>query len=219
LWGYADTVPARYRDAQPFAEGTAWVQRPGAHTWELIGEDGRVLIDASTGYLMAAEFSGGLAWVSREPAGGWFAIDQRNRVIIPGGFDDVRPFRRGVAPVCRGGWGAIDRHGRMVVPPKYRAFTTVLAGGRRVDGFTEEGLAVVDAGDRLGVVDQRGRVVVPPAHAAVVIHPVAFLIGDGRGRWGALDRRGEPLIDPVHASETDVTNAIDRLLADTRPVL
>jgi hypothetical protein len=219
LWGYEDAVPARYRDAQPFAEGAAWVRRPGAHTWELIGEDGRVLIDGSAGYLGATGFSGGLAWVSRDRVGGWFAIDQRDRVIIPGGFDDVRPFHRGVAPVCRGGWGAVDRHGRMVVPAKFRAFATVLAGGRRLDGFTEEGLAVVDAGDRLCVVDQRGRMVVPPAHAALVIHPVAFLIGDGRGRWGALDRRGEPLIDVVHASETDVTDAIDRLLADTRPVL
>jgi tetratricopeptide (TPR) repeat protein len=219
LWGYAGAVPARYRDAQPFAEGAAWVRRPGAHTWELIGEDGRTLIDGSAGYLGATGFSGGLAWVSREPVGGWFAIDQQDRVIIPGGFDDVRPFRRGLAPVCRGGWGAIDRHGRMVLPAKYRAFATVLAGGRRIDGFTCEGLAVVDAGDRLGVVDQRGRMVVPPAHAALVIHPVAFLIGDGRGRWGALDRRGEPLIDVVYASETDVTDAIDQLLADTRPVL
>jgi tetratricopeptide (TPR) repeat protein len=219
LWGYAGAAPARYRDAQPFAEESAWVRRPGAHTWELIGEDGEVLIDSSAGYLGATVFSGGLAWVSREPAGGWFAIDRQNRVIIPGGFDDVRPFRRGVAPVRRGGWGAIDRHGRMVVPPKYRAFATVLAGGRKVEGFTAEGLAVVDAGDRLGVVDQRGRVVVAPAYPVLVIHPVAFLIGDGRGRWGALDRRGEPLIDVVHSSEADVTNSIDRLLADTRPVL
>jgi tetratricopeptide (TPR) repeat protein len=219
LWGYASAVPARYRDAQPFAEEAAWVRRPGAHTWELIGADGRVLIDSAAGYLRATGFSGGLAWVSREPAGGWFAVDQHNRVIIPGAFEEVRPFRRGVAPVRRGGWGAIDRHGRMVVPAKYQAFATVLAGGRKVEGFTDEGLAVVDAGDRLGVVDQRGQVVVAPAYPVLVIHPVAFLIGDGHGRWGALDRRGEPLIDVMHAGEEDVTHAIDRLLADTRPVL
>jgi tetratricopeptide (TPR) repeat protein len=219
LWGYAGAAPARYRDARPFAEGAAWVRRPGAHTWELIGEDGRVLIDSSAGYLGSTEFCGGLAWVSREPVGGWFAIDQQNQVIIPGGFDDVRPFQRGVAPVRRGGWGAIDRHGRMVVPPKYRAFATTLAGGRRVEGFTAEGLAVVDTGDGLGVVDQRGRVVVAPAYPNLVIHPVAFLIGDERGLWGALDRHGEPLIDVVHAGEADVTKAIDQLLADTRPVL
>jgi hypothetical protein len=219
LWGYGGAIPARYSDAQPFHEGAAWVRRPRSHCWELIAEDGRTLIDASPGYLQATEFSGGLAWVSRNEAGAWFAIDQQNRVIIPGGFEDVRPFRRGVAPVRRAGWGAIDRHGQLVVPPKYRAFATVLAGGRRVDGFTEEGLAVIDAGDRLGVIDQAGQLLVPPVHAMLVIHPVAFLIGDRTGRWGALDRHGQPLVDVVHANETDVTKAIDLLLADTRPVL
>ena len=99
------------------------------------------------------------------------------------------------------------------------AFATVLAGGRTVEGFTDEGLAVVDAGDRLGVVDQRGQVVVAPAYRVLVIHPVAFLIGDGHGRWGALDRNGDPLIDVTHPSQADVTEEIDRLLADTRPVL
>jgi hypothetical protein len=39
------------------------------------------------------------------------------------------------------------------------------------------------------------------------------------GRWGALDRRGELLIDPVHPTPAAVTAEIDRLLADTRPVL
>jgi hypothetical protein len=48
---------------------------------------------------------------------------------------------------------------------------------------------------------------------------VAFLIGGGNGQWGALDRRGEPLIDPVHPSRGDVMDEIDRLLADTKPVL
>jgi len=105
------------------------------------------------------------------------------------------------------------------VQPKYRAFATVLTGGRRVEGFTDEGLAVVDAGDRYGVVDRTGQFLVAPVHAAVVIHPVAFLIADRHGHWGALDRDGEPMIDFVHASEKYVTDAIERLLADPRPVL
>jgi hypothetical protein len=78
---------------------------------------------------------------------------------------------------------------------------------------------VVDLGGRRGVVDRTGQVVVPPAHPALVIHPVAFLVGTGNGRWGALDRRGEPLIDPVHPSRAAVVKEIERLLADTSPVL
>lgn len=223
-WGYTGpggvfAVPPRYAEARPFQEGAAWVRRPESLAWELIDESGTPLIDASSGYLGAGSFSDGLAWVSRAATGGWFAIDRQNRPAVPGRFDEVRPFRRGVAAVRRGGWGAIDRHGRFVVQPRYRAFATVLSGGRHVDGFTDEGLAIIDAGDGRGVVDRSGRLVVPPVHAGLVIHPVAFLIADRNGRWGALDRRGAPLIEVGYAGRADVMDEIDRLLADTEPVL
>jgi tetratricopeptide (TPR) repeat protein len=219
LWGYVGALAPQFAEAQPFREGLAWVRRPQSRAWELIDDSGRPVVDERSGYLMAHAYSDGLAWVSRDEVGGWFGVDRAGRVVVPGGFDEVRPFRRGVAPVRRGGWGAIDRHGRVVVPPKYRGFVTILAGGRRMDGFTDEGLAVVDAGDRLGVVDRAGQLLVAPVHARLVIHPVAFLIGDRNGRWGALDRAGEPLIDVVHRTEADVADAIDALLSDTRPVL
>jgi hypothetical protein len=69
------------------------------------------------------------------------------------------------------------------------------------------------------VVDRAGRVLVEPVHPAVVIHPVAFLITDGSHRWGALDRHGRPLIPPTHPSRMGVSDEIDRLLSDSRPVL
>ncbi len=223
-WGYRDAdssvaVPPRYADAQPFHDDVAWVRRPESAAWELIDLDGETVVDASAGYVGANSFSDGLAWVSRDGQGGWFAIDRTGRTVIGGGFDDVRPFRRGVAAVRRGGWGAVDRAGRMVVPPRYATFVTALTDGRYVDGFTDEGLAIVETRNGKGVVDRGGRVVVAPRHPELVIHPVAFLVGDGAGRWGAVDRRGEPLIDVVHASRTAVTDEIDRLLADTYPLL
>jgi uncharacterized protein (UPF0261 family) len=61
--------------------------------------------------------------------------------------------------------------------------------------------------------------IVPPVHPAMAIHPVAFLVAAPDGRWGALDRRGEPLIEPAHPSRAAVMDEIDRLLADTKPVL
>ncbi|WP_346016014.1 WG repeat-containing protein [Couchioplanes caeruleus] len=224
LVGYADSngdvvIAESFADAQPFSEGAAWVRRPHAAAWELIDETGALLIDESSAYLQALPFSDGLAWVSRDPAGGWFAVDWHNRVIVPGGFDDVRPFRRGVAPVRRGGWGAIDRHGRVVVHPKYRAFATELSAGGPVDGFTEEGLAVVDAGDRFGVVDRTGQLRVQPVHARLLIHPAAFLVGDRDGRWGALDRDGEPLVGVTYRDPAEVVQEIERLIPDDRPVL
>ncbi|MEV4637366.1 WG repeat-containing protein [Actinoplanes sp. NPDC049548] len=224
LFGYADSngdvvIPEVYAEAQPFREGAAWVRRPQAAAWELIDESGTQLLDDSSAYLQALPFEDGLAWVSREPAGGWFAVDWHNRVIVPGGFEEVRPFRRGVAAVRRNGWGALDRHGRIVVQLKYRGFATVLTGGGAVDGFTEEGLAVVDAGGRFGVVDRTGRLLVPPVHAELLIHPAAYVVRDEQGRWGALDRQGEPLVDLAHPKPADVVRDIDRLSSDTRPVL
>jgi tetratricopeptide (TPR) repeat protein len=224
-WGYNGpdgelAVAPSYADVQPFRDGVAWVRRPEVETWELIDESGELLIGASAGYLGVGSFSDGLAWVSRDGAGGWVAIDRSNRVVISTGYEDVRQFRRAVAAVRRGGkWGAVDKMGRVLVQPAYDAFTTALTDGRYIDGFTDEGLAIVDQGGRKGVVDRAGKVIVPPRHPAIVIHPVAFLVAGPSGQWGALDRGGEPLIDPVHPSRAVVIDEIDRLLADTKPVL
>jgi hypothetical protein len=225
LWGFTDAdgetvVPARYADIQPFRDGVAWVRRPESETWELIDEAGEALIEARNGYLGVSSFAGGLAWVSRDGNGRWIAIDRSNNVTISTGFDDVRPFRRGVAAVRRNGhWGAVDGVGRVIVPFAYDMFATALSDGRYIDGFSDEGLAVVQVGGRKGVVDRSGRTLVDPTFSSLVIHPVSFLMTDDDGRWGALDRKGRILIDPTHPSRVSVTMEIDRLLADARPVL
>ncbi|WP_433302457.1 WG repeat-containing protein [Actinoplanes sp. CA-030573] len=220
LWGYVGAVPPRYAQAQPFADELAWVRRPDAAAWELIDLAGEVVIDASAGYLAAERFSEGLAWVSRDEDGGWYAIDRLNRLIVPGGFDDAKAFHHGLALIKRGGWGVIDRHGRVLVQPRYRAFLTPLVSGGPIEGFTDEGLAVVEGdGERFGVVDRTGRLIVPPEHAAVVIHPTAFLVSDRFGLWGALDRDGRPLIELRYREQADVLDEIDRRLTDGRPVL
>ncbi len=223
-WGFADesgelVIAPGYADVQPFRDDVAWVRRPESETWELIDEEGKRLIEAHSSYLGVGSFSDGLAWVSRDGNGGWIAIDKTNQVVIGSGFDDVRPFRRGVAAVRKGGWGAVDSRGKVLVPFIYHGFATALTDGRYMDGFTDEGLAIVDEGGRKGVVDRTGQVIVRPAHPAVVIHPVAFLIAAPNGRWGALDRKGRPLIEPKLPSRAAVMDEIDRLLADTKPVL
>lgn len=220
LWGYTGqdgemVIPARYAEAQPFHDGLAWVRRPDTDRWSLINLLGTTVIPPS--YRAAHPFSDGLAWVVGE--GGWTAIDATGTVQVPPNFAEVRPFRRGLAAVRREGWGAVDRTGRIVVPTRYHGFVTELADGQQVDGFTDEGLAVVDVAGRRGVVDRTNAVLVPPTHPMLVIHPVAFLFGNETGRWGALDRRGLPLIDPVHRDRDEVLEEIDRLLTDANPVL
>jgi len=205
---------------QPFREGVAWVRPVGIETWGLLAEDGRLLIDPRQGYLGVGSFSDDVAWVSRDGNGGWFAIDKTNRVVIQSGFDDVRPFRRGIAIVRqRGKWGAVEKNGRLAVQFAFDAFATGHADGRYVEGFTDEGLAIVEAGGRKGVIDRAGRVVVPLAYPTLVIHPVAFLFTDPNHRWGAIGRDGKLLVQPTHASRMAVTNELEQLLADTRPLL
>jgi tetratricopeptide (TPR) repeat protein len=224
-WGFTDAdgetcIPAKYVDVQPFRDGVAWVQRPGYRSWELIDEAGETLIRTRSGYTGVSSFSDGLAWVTRGETGKWIAVDKTDAITIPAGFDDVRPFRRGMAAVRRGDrWGAVDGVGRVVVPFRYDAFATAMSDGRYIDGFSDEGLAVVELAGRKGVVDRTGRVLVEPVHPALVIHPVAFLITDAGHRWGALDRHGRLIIRPSHPSRMAVTEEIDRLLADTRPML
>ncbi|MCX5066477.1 WG repeat-containing protein [Micromonospora lupini] len=220
LWGYTDhagdlVIPARYAEAQPFHDGLAWVRRPDTDRWSLINLLGTTVIPPS--FRAVRPFSDGLAWVVTD--GGWTAIDPTGAVQVPPNFADVRPFRRGLAAVKREGWGAVDRTGRIVVPTRYHGFVTELTEGGPVDGFTDEGLVVVDVAGRRGVVDRTGAVLVQPSYPMVVIHPVAFLVGSGGGRWGALDRRGAPLIDPVHPDRAAVLEEIDRLLTDANPVL
>ena len=224
-WGYqaadgAWPIGPQFADVQPFRDGVAWVRPVGIETWGLIGEDGRLLIDPRHGYLGVGSFSDGLAWVSRDGLAGWFAVDKSNRIIIQSAFDDVRPFRRGIAIVRqRGKWGAVESTGRLAVQFAFDAFATGLADGRYVEGFTDEGLAIVEVGGRKGVIDRTGRVLVPLAYPTIVIHPVAFLFTDPSHRWGAIGRNGQPLVNPVHASRKAVTDEIERLLADTRPML
>ena len=198
----------------------AWALRPGGHAWELIDEGGRLLIDPGAGYLDVAGFADGRAWVSRDGTNEWIAIDRSNTVLISAGFDDVRPFRRGIAVARRGGlWGAVDAEGRVVVAFRYDGFSTALHDGRYIDGFCDSGLAVVSLDGHKGVVDRTGALIVPPVYSTIVVHPVAFLYSDGTRRWGALDRRGRPLLEPEYPSRITLTDELDRLLTDARPIL
>ena len=224
-WGFASAdggwpIAPQFADVQPFRDGVAWVRPVGVETWGLIDESGRLLIDPRAGYLGVGSFSDGLAWVSRDGQAGWFAVDKTNRVIIQSSFDDVRPFRRGVAIVRqRGRWGAVEKNGRLAVQFAFDAFATGLADGRYVEGFTDEGLAIVEVGGRKGVIDRTGRVLVPLAYPTVVIHPVAFLFTDPNHRWGAIGRNGQALINPIHSSRKSLTDELEHLLADSRPML
>ncbi|MEU8818040.1 hypothetical protein [Actinoplanes sp. NPDC048796] len=141
----------------------------------------------------------------------------RTEAEILGGEPGERP-----GPVLfedENGWGAVDADGLVVVEPKYDRFATALATGGVIDGFTVDGLAVVESDGRQGVIDRTGQVVLPLEHAEVRIHPAAFLVADKFGLWGALGRDGAPMVELTHADRADVIEEIERRLPATRPVL
>ncbi|MEV4347295.1 hypothetical protein AB0J83_22810 [Actinoplanes sp. NPDC049596] len=106
-----------------------------------------------------------------------------------------------------------------VLPEQYDRFATTLAGGETVDGFTVEGLAVVESDGRQGVIDRAGQVVLPLEHAEVRIHPAAFVVADKFGLWGALGRDGAPMIELRYKDRADVIEEIERRGPATRPVV
>jgi hypothetical protein len=222
-WGYADpegdfVIAPEYAFAQPFHEELAWARRPDSAGWTLLDRSGTPLLESA--WPAVRPFSEGLAWVSPDGLGSWVAVDPDGEIVAHQGFDEVRPFRAGRAVVRRGaGWGAVDGNGRVVVPTRYGGFATTLSDEGEIAGFTDEGLAVVEQGGLRGVLDRAGRLLVPAAHPELVIHPAAFLVGDGAGRWGALDREGEPLVRPAHRSRAEVQAEVEALLPDPAPIL
>ncbi|MFF5082634.1 WG repeat-containing protein [Actinoplanes sp. NPDC000266] len=136
--------------------------------------------------------------------------------------EEIGGLRPAVGPTLfqdENGWGAVDEQGQVVVEARYDRFATVLAGGGTIDGFTAEGLAVVESDGRQGVIDRTGQVVLPLEHAEVRIHPAAFLVADRFGLWGALGRDGAPMVELTHSERADVIEEIERRVPATRPVL
>src|SRR5262249_40706982 len=113
-------------------------------------------------------------------------------------------------------WGAVDSVGRVIVPFAYDLFATALSDGRYIDGFSDEGLAVVEVEGLKGVVDRSGRTVVGPASQSRVIHPVPLLVTHQRRRGGARGGSVSALPDPSRVSGT---LELARPLAAARPVL
>ena len=168
-------------------------------------------------------FSDGLAWVSRDGNGGWFAIDKANRVVIQSGFDDVRPFRRGIAIVRQRrqvGRGREERPARGAVRVRRVRHRAAPTAGTSTASPTRAWPSSRSAAARAWSTAPAGCWCRRPTRP-LVIHPVAFLFTDpdqplGRDRTAT----GQPLIEPVHAEPRwRSTDELDQLLADTRPVL
>lgn len=121
--GYIDTsgnvfLPLQFTSAGNFKDRVAMVKRRGRlrrHVSELIDHQGRTVFE-TTKTLEWAGFCEGLAGAYSE--GNWGMIDLAGQIVVAPQFDDVGPFRYGIAPVTRGEWnGFIDRSGKFIWGP------------------------------------------------------------------------------------------------------
>lgn len=117
-------------------------------------------------------------------------IDKEGKVQIPARFDHARPFRDGLAAVCKcstdhtegplcsgafGKWGFIDKTGKLVIDYRFAS----------VSDFSE-GLAACQFEGRFGYIDKAGDLVI----AARFKRQEAFSDGYARTDLGFIDKSG-----------------------------
>lgn len=111
----------------------------------------REMLSASAADVVSAlPFCDGVAAIC--PLGVWKIVDERGVVVaVLDGYDEVKPFREGVAAARRSGrWGYIRTDGTAIVEPRFE-----MAGSMR------EGRAVVRVDGKFGFVDAAGAIVIP----------------------------------------------------------
>jgi hypothetical protein len=135
-------------------------------------------------------FSEGLTPIKSK--GKWGVIDYQGAVIVPLLFDDLRPFREGVAAVrldMNGPYGFLDRTGRVVIEPTFESTMEF-----------RNGLAPASDGRKWGVIDHKGKWVVKPQYDRIGIFREGltwFRLGT---RTGFLAADGTVIIEPRYDS-------------------
>ncbi len=111
-------VATRWRRAQDFSEGLAWVLDPATARWAAIDRDGAVVLTSM--YEDPTPFRDGAARVARD--GRYGVIDRRGRELVPIRYAAVGDVAEGLVAVAAepgGPVGVVDLSGDEVHPPLY----------------------------------------------------------------------------------------------------
>lgn len=148
--------------------------------------------------------------------GKWGFADASMKVVVPVKYDQVFPFKEGLAVVIRdSSYGMVDKRGREVIPPTYNRITESACGvialkvgsdyvlvnreGKRINDEVYEGVLPytcsderipVMRGGKVAFLDNRGRQMTGFDYERIYgfRHGVAPVMKDGR--WGLIDREG-----------------------------
>ena len=120
------------------------------------------------------------------PLNKWGYIDTTGVLVIDKKYDDLRPFKNGLARAnYKGKWGFIDRRGFEVIPFKYRGTFPFKDGLARVQNFNK----------LYGFINKKGEMIIPDTMDLV------FDFNSERARakkgetYGYIDKTGRWIIE------------------------
>lgn len=147
--------------------------------------------------------------------GKWGFINERGQFVIPAVFDNVMPFKDGLAAVNQGyhfdhtsaeksnpgKWGFIDKEGNWVIKPQFEAVESFQEGLAKVNigamYRSYQGIKLM--GGKWGFLDKNGKWFIQPNDTLFTNFSeglCAFKIPRG-SRWGYIDKSGKPAFEEV----------------------
>ncbi|MCB0707387.1 MAG: WG repeat-containing protein [Saprospiraceae bacterium] len=189
-YGYVDrtgevVIPAIFEKAYDFEDGLARVV--SEQKYGIIDQTGRYVLRPK--YLKIYEFEyNGLAKVSYgNDRVRYGMIDRRGTLITDQGYQEIRPFREGLAAVkVKESYGFINANGKLVVDADFA----------KVADF-QDGLAAVHRDGRCGYIDTRGKETIEINFSKCLDFVEGkAVVYEGYRRAGLIDKEGNVLLEP-----------------------
>lgn len=223
-WGYVDVsgavvIEPAYERARRFANGLGAVRVD--RKFGYVDKTGKMVVEPKYSKL-AQSFSEGLAAVPDSNKLFGF-INERGETVIPHKFTNAHEFSEGLAAVADGDkWGFIDTTGKWVFKPQFVWGDAFVDGHSLVRVGTQpdvdyalidrkgrikfqintlhaktpqDGLILVQQGDKWGHVDYEGNIVIPATYVAAFSFSeglAAVRIGNG---WGYIDKSNKLVLN------------------------
>jgi len=176
-------VTLKYENVGTFKEGLALVRLDGKIGY--IGKLGQLLVPMI--YEQADyEFEDGLARVKMVESG-WGFIDQSGKVIVSLIYDELEPYKGGLAKVRVGEFfGFVDKNGLEVVTPKFSEVKW---------SFDDQGVVMAKCGGTWWIVNSSGKETGPLDYEYASGFSEGLCAVKRRGKWGFINKEGGLVID------------------------
>jgi hypothetical protein len=114
----------------------------------------------------------------------WGLIDRQGNIVSEARFDNILPFKNGLAVVVKNyKYGFIDKTGKVVIPIIYDSF-----------GTFSEGIAPVKKGSKYGGVDRENTVVIPFIYDDLRPFKNGLARVEIKNKYGYIDKKNQIII-------------------------